>query len=457
MEENKWIIQNGNLVLEDRTIRGNLRIDDGRIVEISENPIAADGYRIFDANGMMVMPGMIDTHAHLCDPGPYNFREDWACASRSAAAGGITTIADMPLPSIAVLDQARFRQKLETAQANSVVDFALYGGVTPKNLDKLEELHQAGCIGYKGFMCFATEEYPQITDGYLVEGLKKARAMNSLIAVHAENAEIADMGCKRMSAAGCTDEAMFDEARPWWVELEAIRRATYLAGIVDAPLMVCHMTIVEGAKYLRDLKAKGQHVFVETCPHYLIFDHDILREKKSFAKCTPPFRSRQNVDALWDYVKDGTIDVLGSDHGPFTDEEKVARNDFWKEYCGFGCNDAVMAAMITEGVHRRGLSWNRLASLTSGNAARMFGIYPKKGNLMPGADADIQIIDPNQTWIYDGLSSFSKTKSDKGIYQGMRFTGRVTDTFVRGVHVYGGGRILSDEHRGRLVKPEGRA
>lgn len=452
MEENRIVIRNGCLVLEDRTIRGDLLIENGRIIEISEQPIACEGCRVIDATGMMVMPGMIDTHAHLCDPGPYNFREDWACASRSAAAGGITTIADMPLPSVAVLDQARFAQKLETAKAHSVVDFALWGGVTPKNIDKLEELDAAGCIGYKGFMCFATEEYPQITDGYLVEGLKKTRRLGSLIAVHAENAEIADMGCKRMSAAHCQDEALFDEARPWWVELEAIRRATFLAGVIDAPLMICHMTIVEGAKYLRGLKAEGAKLFVETCPHYLIFDHDVLREKKAFAKCTPPFRSRENVDALWDYVKDGTIDVLGTDHGPFTDEEKVQNGDFWKEYCGFGCNDAVMAAMITEGVHKRGLSWNRLASLTSGNAARMFGVYPQKGNLLPGADADIQIIDPTLEWTYDGMQSFSKTKSDKGVYQGMKFTGRVVSTLVRGRLVYDHGRIVAPDGCGELVR-----
>ena len=159
------------------------------------------------------------------------------------------------------------------------------------------------------------------------------------------------------------------------------------------------------------------------------------------------------MDELWSYVKDGTIDVIGTDHGPFTDEEKVMKNDFWKEYCGFGCNDVVMAAMITEGVHKRGLSWNRLASITSGNAARMFRIYPQKGNLLPGADADIQIIDPDCEWVYDGRNSFSKTKSSLGVYQDMKLKGKVTNTFVRGIHVYQNGEILSENHGGQLIKP----
>lgn len=448
----KTIIKHGNLVLEEQTMQADLVIEHGIITGITLDAQADGDCTVIDAAGKMVLPGMIDTHSHVTDPGPYNYREDWHCASRSAAAGGITTIADMPLPSIAVLNKDRVAEKLQVVENSSVVDFALWGGVTPLNIDKLEEMNEAGCIGYKGFMCFATKEYPQITDGYLVEGLKRTKEFGGLIAVHAENAEVADMGCKRFSAEGCTDEARFDDARPWWVEYEAIQRATLFAKVLDAKLMVCHMTITQGAEYLKDLKSKGARIYVETCPHYLLFDHDILREKKAFAKCTPPFRSRENVDALWAYVADGTIDVLGTDHGPFTDEEKGQEGDFWKEYCGFGCNDAVMAAMITEGVHKRGLSWNRLASLTSGNAARMFGIYPQKGSLMPGADADLQIIDPNQEWVYDGLKSFSKTKSSKGVYQGMKFTGKVTSTLVRGELVYDGQNILVLDGYGKLVR-----
>lgn len=379
------------------------------------------------------MPGMIDTHNHMGDPGPANFREDWYCGSCSAASGGITTICDMPLPSEpSTIDRESLALKKQTAGSRSVVDFALWGGLIPDSIKDMREMHDLGCVGFKGFMCFSTKVYPRITDGYLVEGMRESASFHGLVALHAENAEVADFGCRHYSEIHCQDEACFDDARPWWTEFDAIQRAVLFARMTGSRLLVCHTTITQGAEFIKNQKKEGAPVFVETCPHYLIFDRNILRDKKSFAKCTPPFRSRENVEKMWDYVKDGTIDVLGSDHGPYTDEEKVMQHDFWKEYCGFGCNDVMLAAMISEGVNKRGLSWTRLAELTSQNAARLLGLYPRKGNLMPGADADFIFIDPDENWVYDGTKSFSKTKSDKGPYHGMELKGRVTDTFVRG-------------------------
>lgn len=457
MENRKKVIRNGKVVFPDQILEVSLLIADGKIAAILEKDAAREGdWEVIDASGKIVMPGMIDTHNHMSDPGPFRFREDWYHGSCSAASGGITTICDMPLPSEpATVNPDSLELKKQTAEAQSVVDFALWGGLIPSSIPDMKKMHDLGCIGFKGFMCFATEDYPRISDGYLADGMREAASFQGLIALHAENAEAADLGCRHYSKMHCEDEARFDDARPWWTEYDAIQRSLLFAKMTGTRIEICHTTICQGMELLKDAKKKGISVYVETCPHYLIFDHDILRDKKSFAKCTPPFRSRDNVEKLWDYIKDGTVDVIGSDHGPFTDEEKLQQHDFWKEYCGFGCNDVVMAAMISEGVHKRGLSWTRLAELTSANAAKMLGLFPRKGNLMPGADADIIFIDPDMRWTYDGSKSFSKTKSVNGPYQGMELRGRVTDTFLRGEHIYGNGELLGKAGLGKYIKARG--
>lgn len=457
MEKQKKVIVNGKVVFPDRVSECSLLIEHEKIAAILDKEVQPEeGWEVIDAAGKIVMAGMIDTHNHMCDPGPFCFREDWYCGSCSAASGGITTICDMPLPSEpATIDRAGYEVKKKTAESQSVVDFAFWGGLIPRSIPDMKEMHELGCVGFKGFMSFATEAYPRISDGYLIEGMREAASFHGLIALHAENAEAADFGCKHFSEIHCEDEARFDEARPWWTEFDAIQRAVLFAKVTGARIEICHTTIQQGTEFLKKAKMDGVQVYVETCPHYLIFDHDVLREKKAFAKCTPPFRSRENIDKLWEYVKDGTIDVLGTDHGPFTDQEKTQQNDFWKEYCGFGCNDVALAAMITEGIHKRGLSWTRLAALTSGNAAQMLGLSHRKGSLLPGADADIIFIDPEERWTYDGSQSFSKTKSVRGVYHGMELRGRVTDTFVRGRRVYGDGKILCDAGYGEFVKSEG--
>ncbi len=444
------IFKGGSIVLPDRVIKGTLIVENEKISAVTSGEYKGDG-EVIDVSDKVVLPGIIDTHVHMWDPSPLNYREDWYHGSQAAAAGGITTIADMPLSVPPVTTREGFNLKLKVAKENSFVDFAFWGGLIPSCIDNLIELDKLGCVAYKGFMSFANPDYPQITDGYLVRGMREAAKFGGLIGVHAENAEVADFGSKDIEAANCQDEAMHDDARPWWVELEAIQRAVLFARANGARLYICHLTIAEGAEFLKKAKMEGVDVSVETCPHYLLFDKYILREKKAYAKCNPPIRNRENVEKMWGYVMDGTIDTIGSDHGPYSDEEKVKEGCFWKEYCGFGGYDAMLAGLITEGVHKRGLTLTRLAQLTSGNAARIMGLFPKKGSLMPGADADIVVVDMAKEWVYDGKKSLSKTKSEKGIYQDARFKGKVMQTYVRGQLVYDSGEIKAKAGYGRYV------
>lgn len=441
------VVTEGDLLVEEGKVAGIIQKESGQGFSEGE---------VIDVHGKVLFPGLIDPHVHMWDPSPLNYREDWYCGSQCAAEGGITTIVDMPLSVPPVVDEEGFSLKLDIAEKNSFVDFAFWGGLTPGYISQMENLDKLGCVAYKGFMSFANPDYPQITDGYLVEGMKKAAALHTVIGVHAENAEVSDFGSRRMAESCERDEAKYDEARPWWAELEAIQRACLFSKVMGNQLYICHMTIAEGAAYLKQAKSEGLPVYVETCPQYLLFDKGILREKGPYAKCNPPMRSRENVEKLWSYVMDGTIDTIGSDHGPYRDDEKVKEGNFFRELCGFGGFDGMFPALMTEGVHRRGMRLERLAELTSENVARIMGLFPKKGNLLPGADADIVVVDLDEEWMFDGKKSLSKTKSDKNIYHGMPMKGRVKQTWVRGKLVYQNGEIKGQAGFGRYVSRHGK-
>lgn len=436
---NKKVFFGGKVVMPDRVIEASLVVEGEQIAGLLRPGIQLGSeYEAINVSDKVLMPGIIDSHVHMWDPSPQNYREDWKCGSQCAAAGGITTIVDMPLSVPPVVDEQGFWIKYAVADQASCVDFAFWGGLTPGCINHMGELDQLGCVAYKGFMSFANPDYPQITDGYLVKGMRNAAQFGGLIGVHAENAEVADFGSREMAMRTGVSNYMHDEARPWWVEYEAIERALLFAKVTGTRLYICHMTIAEGAELLKKAKAEGIQVYIETCPHYLLFDKMIMDEKGAFAKCNPPLRSRENVEKLWDYVFDGTIDVLGSDHGPYSIEEKTKNGNFFLEYSGFGGFDAMLAGMLTEGFHKRGLSLTNLSAITAGNIARIFQLAPKKGSLMPGADADILVVDLNEEWIFDGERSFSKTKSKTNIYHGSKLKGKVKQTWVRGKLVYDG-------------------
>lgn len=450
MEAMKVIWTGGKIVLPDRIVDASLVMENGIISGMIKGELDSS-YKVVDVSGKILMPGVIDSHVHMWDPSPMNYREDWYHGSRAAASGGITTILDMPLSIPPVTDESGLILKKEIAKRDSFVDFAFWGGLIPSSINNLNKLNDMGCVAYKGFMSFANSDYPQITDGYLIQGMKEAAKFNGLIGVHAENAEAAEFVCKEMYEQKVADEAMYDEARPWWVELEAIQRAILFARATGCRLYICHMTIPEGAEMIKKAKSDGIPVVVETCPHYLIFDHTILREKKSYGKCNPPLRSRERVDKLWEYLLDGVIDVIGSDHGPYSDEEKIREGNFWKEYSGFGGFDVMLSALITEGVHKRGLSLPHLSMITAGNTAKIMGLNPQKGSLLPGSDADVLVVDINAEWKYDGTKSFSKTRSDKGIYQNIQLKGKVEKTYVRGKLIYDQGEIIGKAGYGTYI------
>ncbi|MFD1363346.1 allantoinase AllB [Lentibacillus salinarum] len=445
-------IVNGTIVLEEQVVKGTIVIQDGRIAGILDENSTVESQKIIDAAGMVVFPGAIDPHVHLWEPSPQDYREDYKYGSKAAASGGVTTLIEMPLSVPPVIDSESFYLKKEIGDKNSVVDFALWGGLIPNSVDNLGEMHELGCVGYKAFISYANENYPHTPDDVLYKAMKNAANFNGLVGVHAENADIVETESKDMEQRGILNPESYPDGRPALAELEAMKRAILLAEKTNCRLHIVHMSVGEGGEIVRKAKEKGINVSNETCPHYLLFDKSILKEKGPFAKCNPPIRSLENKEALWEQIFKGNIDFIGSDHSPYTDKEKLeGKDNIWKAFPGFGGIDVLLPAMISEGVNARGLGLVELAKMISTNVAKTFELYPKKGAIKIGSDADLVLVDLNEEWVYKGENSFSKTKSSQGIYEGYNFKGKVVATMSRGTVVYENGEILEESTYGKFV------
>ncbi len=275
--------------------------------------------------------------------------------------------------------------------------------------------------------------------------------LGNVIGLHAENEYVTAYLGKQLREAGRTDRASWYESRPPETELEAILRACYWAKVTGGNLHIVHVSIAEGIRAIAQAKSEGVHVTAETCPHYLFFDHQDYERIGPAAKCAPPIRSRENVEALWTCVLEGLVDTIGSDHSPCNWEEKEkGMNNIWKAWGGISGIQTMLPALLTEGVHKRGLALPALVKLLSANPARLFGLYPQKGAILPGADADLVVVDLNKEWMLTADQLFYKNKHSA--YIGYSFKGKVERTLVRGETVYQDGQIKVQPGFGRLLR-----
>ncbi len=446
------LLKRGTIVTERGEAEAAIGILDGKIAGIYAPDLEVDAEEVLDVPGCHILPGVVDAHVHFWEPGPYSYREDFLHGTRAAAAGGVTTVIEMPLSVPPVKDKSAFELKRKVAGENSVVDFALWGALMPASVENLKELWDLGCVAFKAFMSYANEEYPHTPDGYLLEAMRRAAGFNGLIGVHAENAEIVDHAGKELRRKGVTAPEAHADSRPEIAEIEAIQRAALFAAHARCRVHIVHMSLAEGARAIRSAKQSGIPITVETCPHYLAADRSLLSKIGAFAKCNPPLRTKENVQAMWHSIFDGTIDTIGSDHSPYSDEEKMqGGGNIWEEPPGFSGLETMLPVLLDEGYHRRGLGLREVVRLTSENVARLFGLYPRKGSLSVGAEADLAVVDLRKEWTYTGTLSLSKTRSANGPFEGRRFRGKIVATLVRGNPVYRDGEITADPGSGRYV------
>jgi allantoinase len=443
------LIAGGRVVDEHNVRRLDVLVEDGRVAALLEPGHAQAADAVLDAHGLHVLPGVVDAHVHFNQPGRTHW-EGYPSGTRAAAAGGVTTVCDMPLNcQPPTLDRQALAFKREAIAAHAVVDYALWGGVTPASLDHLAELQAGGVVAVKAFLCDSgLDEYPPLDERSLDEAMRRCAALGLLLGLHAEDAAMTHALGEQARQAGHNGPLDWAASRPPEAEVAAVTRSLELARRSGARLHFVHISTAEAARCIAAARAAGQDVSSETCPHYLVLDEADLVRLGPLGKCAPPLRSRAIVDDLWRCVLDGTLDLIASDHSPCSPELKDT-GAIWSAWGGISGVQTTLPLLLDEGVHRRGLSLPRLVELLCAAPARRLGLYPRKGTLQPGADADVALVDLDREWRLE--AGELRTRWPLSPFVGRTFHGQVVATLVRGQRVFEAGRICVEPGYGRLL------
>ncbi|WP_028612797.1 allantoinase [Paenibacillus harenae] len=447
------IIQNGDVVLKDRVAALDIGILAGKIVQLGEGLDAGSAAAVVDAAGLTVMPGMIDVHVHLNEPGLGEW-EGFETGSAALAAGGCTTYVDMPLNGIPpTVTVSAMQQKLAAAQDRSHVDYALWGGLVPGKLHELEALHEAGVVGFKAFMSSpgdpGEDAFREVDDYTLLEGMKIIAGLGKVLALHAESEPIVSKLGQAMRASGRLTPADYVASRPIVAELEAVNRALFYAEQTGCKLHFVHISSAAGVEAIRKARLRGMDVTVETCPHYLVLTSSDLDRKGAAAKCSPPLRDDGEREKLWDAVAAGDLDMISSDHSPCPVSMKEADN-FFDAWGGIAGAQSSVELVIGEGHVRRGIPLPLLSRLLSGGPAERFGLQSAKGEIRIGMDADLVLVDLNKTYILEAAHLYHRHKHSPYISETMHC--KVAATYLAGRRVYDAEQGVSGRMQGRWVR-----
>lgn len=447
-------------MLGRRIVARDLLIHGGRIERIVE-PGAGRANDEIQARGYIVLPGAVDAHSHFNEPGRTEW-EGWLHGTRGAALGGITTVADMPLNSIPpTIDGATFDAKRDAAAASAVIDHALWGGLVGPRADgartevapeaALRELRFRGAVGVKTFMTESgVAEFPRIPDDGLADALTAAARAGLVVAVHCEDDAITRGGAERSRSEGRRDADAWRASRPPEAEVRAIERLADAALRTAARVHVVHVSSAAAVGAVRAAKMRGIAITAETCPHYLAFTHEDVAQIGAALKCAPPIRSASDRDALWRALGSGDLDLVASDHSPCPAEMKRG-DDVFAAWGGIAGIQSFLPVLLTDGVRARRIDMARLARLVAEAPARLLGLFPRKGAIREGSDADLAIVDPAREWTLE--AGAVAARSALSPYVGRRFLGAVVRTIVRGVTVQHDGEVLAAPGHGQLVTP----
>ncbi|RQG91616.1 allantoinase [Natrarchaeobius halalkaliphilus] len=438
-----------------RSSNAGVAVEDGTIVAVGKSDRLPDGDRTLDVDGATVVPGIVDCHIHNREPG-LEYKADWESATRAAAAGGVTTVVGMPNTDPVIDRPEHLELKYERGETSAHVDFQSYAVVTSENLDLIPELDEAGVLGYKIFLGSTVGDVPPPSDGEIIEAMERIRRTGKRLGFHEENGEIIEYYTELFKAEGRNEPIDHSHSRPVIAEREAVERMITFAEGTETKIHMFHVSSGSAAEAVARGKDRGVDVTAETTPHYLWFTEEVMHEKGNPARIQPPIRDADERDRLWKIgIDDGVIDCIATDHAPHTDEEKLVDDPFgntWDAISGFVGLETEVPAMLTF-VDQGRLTLEEWVRRHSTRPAQVWGMYPQKGSLQIGTDADFTVVDPAATWTLEDRHELH-SKNCVTPFEGESFTGKPVATAVRGEIVFEDGEVIGEPGYGTRVVVE---
>ena len=439
------VLRARRLVTAGREQAGCVGISDGRIIAVEPLESGLEGRRVVElGEDVVLLPGLVDAHVHVNEPGRTEW-EGFASATRAAAAGGVTTILDMPLNSIPpTVDATALEVKRKSALGQISVDVGFWGGAVPGNLGELTGLHDAGVFGFKCFLVHSgVEEFPPLRPDDLEDYLRVLRTVDGLLIVHAEDGD----EIEQAPSVHSDDYRDFLSSRPRVAEDRAIGRVIDAARATGARAHILHLSSSDALPLIARARRDGVRITTETCPHYLTFAAEEIPAGATQFKCCPPIREAANRERLWQGLADGTIDCIVSDHSPCTPElKRLDLGDFAQAWGGISSLQLGLSDVWTE-ARRRGFSLPDVVRWMAERPAQLVGLQ-RKGRIEPGYDADFCVFAPDDGFVVDPATLFHRNPITP--YAGRHLDGVVRSTWLRGLEI-GGAEPAGDHPRGNLL------
>jgi len=451
------LIQNGTVVTAEKTFPADILIEGETITEIRTGIPAAPSHKTIDASGMFLLPGGIDAHTHLDMPfGGTTSSDDFETGTRAAAMGGTTTIVDFAIQARGTKMRDALDSWWKKGDGKACIDYGLHMIVTDlgnAGLEDMDDLVREGVASFKLFMAYPN--VLMVDDATIFRALKQTAKNGALICMHAENGSVIDVIIQQALAEGKTAPVYHALTRPTVAEAEAVNRAIAMAEIAGVPVYIVHLSSEDALNQVREARSRGVPAFAETCPQYLLLTIDELRRPDfEGAKYvfTPPLREKENLPKLWDGLKEDNLQVVSTDHCPFCfeDQKVLGRGDFTKIPNGGPGIENRLQLIHHHGVNAGKITLNRFVEITSTTPARIFGMFPKKGALAPGSDADIVVWDPNAEHVISAKTHHMRV--DYSMFEGFKVKGNARQVFSRGELIVDSAKFLGKSGRGQYLR-----